>query len=390
MCFWYRLFTAGDTLIGKSHLHYFVTLFIFLLSLLVRKSNQKLAENLNKWPIKSTIILYGFFAIYGAISVLWADSRLIAFTAVLEYFVTGLSIISVAILITDEFDFVFSCKVCLFNVIITCVLALYEIHTGQYIFELTSAKGVLSWIYFGFHSPIAQYNHPNNLAAALVLSLPFCIVAINYKKKNVFITASLLAAIVVILLVCNSRLSIAVLVVEVLSLLLAKKELKKKTRIYLGLFFVIIILMAVFFDDLYRNLSELTDGEARPLIWANAFSNAIKANLFGVGAGNAAIVNAKTARAGFIGRPCHNYALEVFEEFGVIGLSLFIYWYYSIFNKLRSCKGSVIRSILNVFLIIFIPMTIEQSSLLGSQTVWMYFGLVISYITLQSSAESLY
>lgn len=379
ICYWYRLFTAGSSVLGKSNLHMIITFCTFLISLTLHSTKYCTKIKEKKKLIFSTLFCFIFLFFYGMLSAIWAADRGLAFNSSIIYLVTGLSTVTIALLINDKLDAIFTCKIILINTIITCAISAYEGFTGKYIFGYTSLNYATQWVYMNFHSPLSQYNHPNNLATVLVLSLPFCIVAINQKRKNYFKSFCLIAVVSFVVFIAQSRFSMVMIFAQLALIFLGNKSLSKKT-----LFILIITILGALFLGAYKDgiiafAGNLTV-EARPLIWKNALDNVFKSHFMGVGAGNAYLVNSRTATASFIGRPCHNYFLEILEEFGIIGLFVFIKWYSIILSGIRHMRTSFLKTVAFVFFIAFLPMSIEQSSLLGSQTVWMFFGVSLGIL----------
>lgn len=392
--YWYRLFIAGTGFIGKSNLYSLLVVMAFFIMLCIPNCNRKYVKSIRKGGIlRSVQISYGIIVFYGIITLFWAMNKVAAVKGIESYFIAALAMIVLSVYIIDFEDVLFSCKVCLINVVITSALAIYEIITGQYIFGLTSATSVLQWIYANMHSPIVQYNHPNNLATALLMSLPFCEVALmRGKRKHRGLFLGLVATMTVIFVATNSRFALLILC---LFFLLKIMHSKKYGWVTLTILFAVLGFLFLFTivktSDVGNVQIDAVTQEARPLIWENAFNNFLNSNGLGVGIGNAYYVNSITARVQYIGRPCHNYVLEVLEELGIIGFVTWMIWFLNLMRNAiiaRKNDDNLLSVVCVDFLIIFIPMTIQQSSLLGSNSIWMLFGIVIGIIQYNMSLSS--
>ncbi len=388
--YWYRLFEVSPTLLGHSRLYSILAVFVFVVLLTQRSTYLKFKAAIKrKNKLSSTFFAYLLIVLYAAVSVFWAYSRHNAMIGVVAYLTTGLVIFEAAILINDISDFYFCCKVLTFNVFIIAAMAVYECLTGSYIFSLTSSVGVLQWMYAGLHSPIVQYNHPNNLSTVLLLSYPFCVIALRRgKTKHTLALIFLTIVLFVIIVASNSRFALAVFVLYfVFSIFFLGN--KKKRYLYVVMLVLLGLFALIYMNSILSSIEFQAMGlsdEARPVIWKNALNNFVNSGGLGVGVGNAETVNAMTAHADYIGRPCHNQILEILEELGVFGLLVWLVWYVNTFkNSYRVFKTERNTASINVFIfvIIFVLMTIQQSSMLGSYSVWLPFGIVIGFCNLQ-------
>lgn len=378
--YWYRLFTSGSGLLGTSYLYSVFSVLAMFIILMTNVWSKRLTRSFSKKNIISkTTICYTIFVVYAIITLFWASDQKSGWMGVLSYLTTALIIIEIPILAHTQEDLIFICRICLINVLITCGLALYECFSGNFVFGYTSSVSISSWSFMGMHSPIVQYNHPNNLSCALLLSYPFCIIALNKRKNRYKLILVLIAiAMITIFIASDSRLALIIFGVYFGLWALINGKGNRKI-IWICVILLIGLFVATVFADNINTLFHTGMEEARPKIWENAFNNFLSSSGAGVGVGNAYIANAASASASYIGRPCHNQVLEILEETGIVGCTVWMIWFVLLFKfvneKLKS-NNNLFTQNGWLFLILFIPMTVQQSSMLGSFTIWVLFGIV--------------
>lgn len=332
---------------------------------------------------KNTYYFFGVILLYGILTLFWTINISAAITSLIVYITSFLVVIICIYLIKDEKDIIFIAKAYTLNVILICVIGIYESFTGNYIFNYTVYEHYTrTFNIIGLYRPLVFFNNINNLATFIVVSIPICFIAFENSRfksiKRLFIFT--LCTTVVFLI--GSRAAILGSCLFVILFLFNKLRLKKIVS-YMALLLIIIFSLLLFVASPYFESFILSiKDEARILIWINTLKVSADYFFMGVGPGNSYYMNLLNQYEDISGvYAVHNYLLELLVEFGVVGASCFIMWIVNLILGIRrniKCATMSIKYMLNmffIFIVLFILLSICSASMSGMYFIWLNFGI---------------
>lgn len=340
---------------------------------------------------KKTTVLLFLFLLCGLASMLWCIDLNEAVTAMVIYATGVFTVFSVFLLVKDESDIVFLCRIIAVSAIIIGIMGIYESATGNFFIE-TKDRYSLAWVnnYLGWKYPHAIFYNTNDFATFMTAMLPVFSIAvkdlkIGYSLQYFFIFFSFFCVVLT-----NSRLCIVLIVVYFIWLL-PKRSLR---GVLVGIAAIAIagfiiyqnwnILSNSFGDVINTSLGE----ESRIQIWANCLANIFRTWTFGVGVGNSVIANSQFVYFDTNGVfRAHNFFLEIFEEFGLLGVTCVSLWVIDIYKGIRKYSESEIGKYLKSSMVLSLFLSICSSSIRQAYYFWLLLALCLVYVKTQTEEE---
>lgn len=338
----------------------------------------------NMKPISSVQVFFYFWVLFATLQLLISPHH----QSTWEHYRSLIFGILVIFLITRFVNTLEKLKI-LYLVWGTCVLATifvayWEIFTGNSLLPMT-AYPHLNVATVGF------FNH-NNYSFFLGLSLPIIFYWLRGNFIYQLIALFIITSTYYIVYTNNTRSVLVVLLITSIFPLINTIFVDKKQSVS-RLFGIVTLLVVVIFNvDFIKNTIEsistlnfIDDSiNLRKQLFLSGFAIFKENPIFGVGPGNSEYYMPN------IGDKVHNFWLEILINYGIlifIGLiSFFIYFIY-VFLK---CSSKEVRKMVWPILwstIIFIPISSTPSSVFNFQILWLYFGLMISGITVIKNNE---
>jgi len=330
---------------------------------------------------KTSVVALGAMMLAGFITMYWAYNKIYVIIDLVTWISSFLCISMCLSFLKTKEDVVFAARVFIINFLIIGGIGIYESFTGDY-FNLTYDYYTRHKNVFNLYMPASIMYNINNLAIFMVLSMPICFVGTEGLKGKQFWDFMLMAfgEFVTVLTGCNTGL---VMFCVVFAMYVYLNREKRTTGLIVVTVIMILIACSSMVASVFNEiLSFSASNEPRLELWKNSLGVARKYWFMGVGPGNSQTVNvlfrtskiAETSRA-------HNYFLTVFEEFGIIGFSLFAWWsvrfIYTVF-KLHSYNKTSLLKYGVMFIVIFLPSTFCMSSMIGYFYYWAEIGIFIS------------
>lgn len=285
--------------------------------------------------------------------------------------------------------------------IVTIVIAIWEINTGQHL----STSGYMKSPELTIKIPTTFYTNSNDYATFLAISLPFLLFYIWSSKKIYLKLFFLLISFTIafLILYIGSRANIiSISIAFILYFVISNKQFKIKVSvIFIFLFFILFIFFQEIIDNilfmLNNNLMSIIDSSERTM----NDSNIVRMNLiynsidflsqtygFGVGAGNAEAWMEKYGSYDTMGitNP-HNWWIEILVNYGlfifvfyvVIYIRL-IYQLFVVFLSSKDVNQKEIAKVLLVSLLTFIFASISSSSVMAFMPQWILLIMSITFI----------
>lgn len=335
-----------------------------------------------------TWIMFVFMFIYGCFTLIWTIDTSNSIKMLMNYLYGFLLVFAVARMIRD--------KKILYQVVIisavilmaTMVWGIFEAFTGKHFLD-PEWDGLYSYYDKKIQFPVVCFGNPNDMVFIIIGFMPLVNMAVRniiYPKNKLIAILFLSVYVVLYLLVtylASCRMGILLFgVVILVSLFFREKKIFKQIGILcLVAGFIVFILK---FDLIFESFLE----ESRIPIWKNILKNAQYFYFMGTGPGNSYIEISGVTYEGELMNP-HFWFLEIFAEFGIWVLILFIIWY--ALSAKRAFRGFLFaktkedRSIGEAcakFFIYFIFMSVMSSSISAMPGFWFILGLVLCSINI--------
>lgn len=274
----------------------------------------------------------------------------------------------------------------------------YEVLFGEYLFLDEKVD-----LYAMFRYPVSMFDNANNFALFMLVSIfSTYICFVNSKHRLVKIGCALLILSSTYLLIkTNSRANILGLLLAIGFFILMQMKNKRARRLLLiGIVaaFVFALLkpdtIIHVFDSIYNKLYLKLSGDN------SSDSDTIRINLIknglaffertfgvGVGAGNIEywMENFRVYDTSYI-RNMHNWWMEVLTGYGVVIFTLYIIYYIRLAKTMlysyRIAEDKLNASIslgIMCFMIGFVLGSISSSSNIGTEWLWVFWGVIIAY-----------
>ncbi len=324
-----------------------------------------------------TSITFCVMMVIGFITLYWAYSKEHVVDDLITTASSFLCIYMVLFFVKTKEDVVFASRVLVFNYIAYGIHGIYESFTGDY-FNLTYQFMAVSKNVFGLFFPASIFYNINNFAIFMVLVMPICFIATSGLKRKGLWDFLLIAfgEAIIVLTGCNTALVLSCVVIAMYLFF------NRNNKIFWIILLIIIMILILFSSVIESAFSQIItyslEEENRLNIWQRAFEVSREYYFMGVGPGNSTIVNGLRPGKGMA---VHNYLLTIFEEYGIITFSFFVYWIYKLFATAvyyyRRTKDEFLKYVM-IFVAIFLPSTLCASGMTGYYYIWIIFGLIMA------------
>lgn len=350
----------------------YIITFIFMLSTNKYK-NSKMNNNLKK-----SIILWLIITLWGLISLIWINKTGKEINYIMYDIIWNIISIcfSVYMINSQKKD-----KILSYYCIISTIIAIMGIYTGitGYYFNDTHISYHYNLNTLGLYKPNTIFYNINDNAVFMFTSIIalFLYTEKKEKKKIIRIIGTLLYISNIILV--DSRGIELSLIIFLLIYFFATKKINIKTKIRISL--LVIILLCIFSSQI-MNLSIFKTGindSSRISIIDMSLESLKKSYYLGVGPGNISHVNAIYNKAETY--DTHNFFLEIFCDYGIVGAVAISLWYISnlktayIFMK-KEKEAVIVLAALISMLCAFIV----SSSLIGKAWFACFFGIIVAIL----------
>lgn len=384
-----------------------------------------------RWPdtvvTRSYRLLFGFWLVYGCLSLLWSPDVSSGVTEILAIgFGFSVGIIFVNLMLYKEGRIDWLRKGWVLAFLLTAVVAVWEVYTGNHLESSFS----LFRPYYVAGIPYVQstLGNPSNYGAFIVVCIPFLFWSLSMSKKissKIFYICLIFVAITLIL-VTASRLALIGAVLELVTYW-ALISLRSYRRLAgYGIIFVLLVLLvliiwpmaqpAVQSTDILiiRKFSALFDelqgGGAATLVRRNQVLNGLwmiyQTGGVGVGAGGfqATVITGNvpystlSSLAGvyFVTSDPHSLGIEIGSQYGLLVFIFFFLWIYHCgVEFIKTLHHSNIRKVtVSVSFLMslsgFIIVSAANSTLLRQAWIWLYFAsLLVAALYIWKSNQEL-
>lgn len=341
--------------------------------------HNKCGKNSIKSNLKISSICWGILIFWGIISFIWIEIT----GNELEFLSFDLSWICIAICFS-----VFSLKTknrdrimkyfCFFAMILG-IMGMFTSISGYY-FNDTHISYHYTRNFLGLYRPNGIFYNVNDHAVFMFFSIVVLLLwTENKNRKNFLRLIGILIYGLNIILVDSRGVELALMVFFAIYLFKTRKiKIIYKLAIVTGIMFFILFSMESIME--MGIFSEGLNDSGRFDIIKLSLSNLAKTNFMGVGPGNITAVNSSLQSAEMVSAP-HNFFLEIFCDYGVIGLVVIVIWYISnlrsAFHLAKKDSGGIV---IYAALLSFMIISIVSSSLIGKVWVASFFGILIAYM----------
>jgi len=413
-------FIGGNVMtypLGNFHIFPFrilllLYLFIFLVVIFLNRGRINLPVN-NK-EIKFCLIFLLIWLIYGAISFIWAASKIDCIRHIFFLF-AGISIIFFTLYnfnneqrIKQLYLFWVLTIVCLIGI------GIWEIFTGHHLpaYDRNSLLKESSGV----------FTNPNDYATFLSLTIPFSYGLLRYNK-NIFykILGALLIIIAIYFIIFNkSRANMIAIILEGIALIFLSIK-KNRFRFFMRISVLLLVFLLVFislpqfaknflslqykklpselqYKKISKEFSSLTSNAKDIRTRKNLLKNGLvflKSTAFmGVGAGNNEWHQENRNIYDTYGKTnMHNWWMELLVNYGILIFILYLLFYIFLIMSLFKATKSHIRIIkimsecLFIALIGFSIASISSSSIMTNKAIWFLFATAIVIINIHKSTK---
>lgn len=258
------------------------------------------------------------------------------------------------------------------------LMGIYTSFTGYY-FNDTHASYHHIKNFLGLYRPNGVFFNINDNAVFMFFSIVLIFLLTENKKNSLFWRSLGLAIFGGNILLVDSRgVELGLLIFLILYLF----KTKKIKKIYKIIMIMGMILFSAFSLDSIMNLGLFDEGlqdSGRLSIIEMSFFSLSKTNFMGVGPGNIASINASLFSAETVAP--HNFFIEVFCDYGIIGLIALVIWFASNLKcTIRMMRYDNRALVIWASWIAFLVISIVSSSLIGKSWVACYFGIMVAYL----------
>jgi hypothetical protein len=246
--------------------------------------------------------------------------------------------------------------------------------------------------------------NPNDVAAFLLVGLPFCISGVALWRSRAHRIGAAITAVAAITVIglSNSRLCTAGLGIGAISYALLMKRGRRPYRLRLAYLMSLIAPLALVLAQprlvsKFKNLATEWSGggSARDRLllirhgWDVAYASSFRGNGIGGYEPSVRALPHQLASSGDVNP--HNFAMELFSQYGIVVTALFLMWFVLSFQAVRRERlRLVIAGTLDqrvhvltaayVGFIIFIPASSDPSSFIEQGTGWLLLGSLLAVV----------
>lgn len=267
------------------------------------------------------------------------------------------------------------------------VMGWYTAFSGFY-FNMTHVSYYYKKNFLGLYRPNAIFYNINDNAVFMFMSIVVLFLATENKRNSMFWRC--VGMIIYggnVLFVDSRGVELGVMIFLVVYLL----NTKNIKRIYKALIIIGGVLFAGIFLENIMNLGLFSEGlndSGRFSIIAMCLSSLARTHFMGVGPGNITTINASFFSVTTVAP--HNFFIEIFCDYGVVGLIVIVIWFVSNLRcAMRMSRSDSRATIIWVAWLAFTSISIVSSSLLGKSWVACFFGIMIAYLNTIECRQSM-
>lgn len=377
---WRQALPVVNTKIGTFDIIMFLSIVYFLLSLPISIEKAKS----RKYALGSTmmfllpIILFMINVLFSFIYTIDTNASL---KGVVRYSLTFATIIAIAFAVESEQSIIRLFKLIAINTVVLALLAIIESVFIVRLFPNSSfnIRFYNSRNFLGLSFPFLFYHNTNNLAVALLTSLPACIVAIETsfesKRCRCLLISSITLLVLGVALLAESRGAMLGAAALYLFHYSSHFRVPHAKRIFAAILLIVSIVIVYYVTEILGGFSNIFS-YGRFLILKKTYYTFSETGYVGVGVANAELANSlhsfkiKTDAV-------HNYWAEILLEMGFPAFFSFVIWF--IFqikesSKFRRLGKRSIYTFPALFLITFVFASVVQSSIRLYDNIWMHYG----------------
>lgn len=351
----------------------YILTFIFML---ISKKYKTKSISINN-SLKATIFSWLTLAIWGAISFLWITKT----GNEINYIIYNLIWVIASICLSKYMKLDIKKNKILFYYCITAtilsLMGLYTSITGHY-FNDTHISYHYNLNMFGLYKPNTIFYNINDNAVFMFSSIVILFLYTEEKKDNLMRIIGTVIFASNIILVDSRGIELALIIFFAIYFISTRSiSAKKKMQIFILVFTLIII-----FGNKIINLSIFKSGvsdSARISIINMSLRSLKQTHYLGVGPGNISTVNSTLNKAETY--DTHNFFLEIFCDYGIIGAIAIIVWYVVLLKTAyKYRKNERNSSIILALLISMLCAFVVSSSVIGKSWIACFFGIVVSIL----------
>lgn len=351
----------------------YVLTFIFML---ISKKYKFKSKSINK-SLKVTIFSWTVLAIWGIISLIWITKTGNEF----NYISYDLIWVIISLCFSKYMKIeIKRNKILFYYCIIASILALMGLYTGitGHYFNDTHISYHYNLNMFGLYKPNTIFYNINDNAVFMFSSIIILFLYTEKKKNNLVRIIGTILFTSNIILVDSRGIELALIIFLTIYFISTRSiSLNKKIQIFILAFIVILV-----FSNKIFNLSIFKSGlsdNARISIINMSLKSLEHTNYLGVGPGNISMVNSMFNNAETY--DTHNFFLEIFCDYGIIGAISIIVWYAVLLKTSYIYrKSEKDATIIFALLISMLCAFVVSSSLIGKSWIVCFFGIIVSIL----------
>lgn len=328
--------------------------------------------------LKISTYCWGILLLWGMISLCWIDIQGTEFDYLsydLCWICIGLCFSAYAISLKNRDRLMLYFCIIAFGI---GLMGLYTAFTGYY-FNDTHVSYHYIRNYLGLYRPNTIFYNVNDNAVFMFFSI---VILFLLTENRIY---SFLFRIIGLLIFGGNILLVDSRGVELGLFVFLALYLFKTRKIKIIYKFMIIFGIAIFvflsIESILRLglFDEGISDSGRLLIIRMSLSSVAKTHFMGVGPGNISAINASLFSAQTVAP--HNFFIEIFCDYGVVGLIVMIVWFgNNLKSAVRIARYDNQATVIWIAWVSFLIISIVSSSLMGKSWVACFFGIMVSYI----------
>ena len=384
--------------VGFFHLHPFRACILLLIFLLFKDLLKERKIKINKQ--KENYYSIGFmtvWVIYAFFSLAWVKDYT-GWSKSLYFLVNGLIIyIGFSKYLIEKSDILKAFRAASIIIGMHMIIGWYEIFTGNYLFLEFDRLGWYTINKF----PVSSFTNVNDFATFMLFSVCVFYICLMNAKSKVAKGLYFLSLISSVLLIgaSKSRANLLGLIISIMIFVILSIRYKK-TRYGLLILFSVAFVVVLFKPEILTNLISSINENLNFNFSSESGSDGIRMSLiknglyflactlgFGVGSGNIEYWMEYRARnETFEILNMHNWWAEILVAYGFIIFVLYLVFYVKLFvsfyRKYKFSKDKVDRFMslgIMCFMVGFVIGSMSSSSNIGSQWLWVFWGVAVAY-----------
>lgn len=255
---------------------------------------------------------------------------------------------------------------------IIAISGIYEGYTGRY-YHLTLGSYAYTKNIYGLYRPNTIFYNVNDNAIFMLCCLIFGFLYPSKGKETVYVRIFSVLLYGGNILLVDSRGAILGTIVFFLIAYMHKRTTIER----IGLLVLLFIVFLFFIPQIVN--SSFFEMGGRMAIWEKSFSQLQSTSYYGVGPGMIAMVN-ESHYTGLEVSAVHNFILELFCDYGILGLLFLIIWFVGLYTYTHKMRNERQKWVIIGALLAFICASITSSSLIGKTFPILFFSIIISEI----------